>query len=444
MNDPLRVAVGLLETEGPREWEVFHQSSETFRVEVKDGVVDSLKRAKVSGLAVRVINEGRVGFSFTAALDPESLERTVKTAVDTAQFMPIDPDVDLAEPSPMPPMGERILDPSLKQFPEIDKTGIAAHIERLARAEDKRVTTIRSAGYADTIVEATLMNSEGLHASGAAGFVRGWIELMAEENGNQEMAYWMEQARSPHGIDPRAVAVTAAHRAVKSLGGESVPSAKLPIVVENTVAVDLLSVLSGSFVAESHFKKTASPRIRPGEAVFSDKVSIVDDGLDSRGDGAFPFDGEGTPSSRTEVVTEGVVTSLLFDRKYAKKFGVVSTGNCRRSGFETLPMSGPTNLFIKPGIESFEALVGFAGNGLLITELMGLHTADPISGDFSVGAAGFAIRGGRVDHPVKGVAVAGNIIDLFRNVRLLGNDFRFFGSLGAPSLLVESLAVSGL
>ncbi len=444
MSDRLNVVAGLLEKEGPREWEVFHQMSETFRVEVKGGVVDSLKRAKVSGLAVRVIDEGRVGFSFTAALDVESLERTVRTAVDSARFMPVDPDVDLAEPSAMPVMAEPILHPSLKQCPESDKTEIAAEIERLARSEDKRVTTIRTAGYADTIVEATLVNSRGLEAVGAAGFVRGWIELMAEANGDQEMAYWMEQARSTDGIDPRIVAVNAARRAVSSLGGRSVPSARLPVVVENTVAVDLLSVLAGSFVAENHFKKTASPKIQPGEAVFSDKVSIIDDGLETRGDGAFPFDGEGTPSSRTEVVVRGRVASLLFDRKYAGKFGTVSTGNCRRSTFEALPMSGPTNLFIEPGVESLEALFGSVGNGLFITELMGLHTADPISGDFSVGAAGFAIKGGMLDHPVKGVAIAGNIIDLFKNVRIVGTDFRFFGSLGASSLVVEGLAVSGL
>lgn len=444
MNHPLESAVRLLEQKGSKEWEVFYQASETFRVEVKGGLVDSLKRARISGLAVRVLNEGRVGFSFTAALDPQSLEHTVMTAVDTARFMPIDPDIDLAPPSLMPSVGDGILHPSLKPAPESAKTEIAAEIERQALAEDKRVTTIRSAGYTDTIVEATLVNSRGLNASGAAGFVRGWIELMAEENGEQEMGYWMEQARSVDGIDPRCVGVKGARRAVRSLGGRPVPSARLPVVVENTVAVDLLSVLSSSFVAENHFKKTASPRIRPGEAVFSEKVSIVDDGLDARGESAFPFDGEGTPSSRTEVVADGVVTSLLFDRKHAGKFGTISTGNCRRTGFDALPVSGSTNLFIQPGEESFDRLVGSVGNGLLVTELMGLHTADPISGDFSVGAAGFAIRGGKVDHPVKGVAIAGNIIDLFKSVRTVGDDFRFFGRLGAPSFVVESLAVSGL
>lgn len=444
MNDPLNVAERLLEKEGPKDWEVFHQVSETFRVEVKDGLVDSLKRANVSGLAIRVIREGRVGFSFTSALDAASLERTVRTAVDAARFMPIDADIDLAEPAAIPAVDECILDGSLGQTTESAKTEIAAEIERLARAEDKRVTTIRSAGYAETIVKASLMNSRGLNASGGASFVRGWIELMAEQDGDQEMAYWMEQSRSARGIDPRVVAVNAAQRAVRSLGGRSVPSARLPVVLENTVAVDLLSILSSSFVAENHFKKTASPKIRPGEPLFSNKVSIVDDGLDIRGDSAFPFDGEGTPSSRTEVVTDGVVASLLFDRTYARKFGTVSTGNCRRGSFEALPASGPTNLFIKPGVEPLESLFRSADDGLFITELMGLHTANPISGDFSVGAAGFAIRGGALDHPVKGVAVAGNIIDLFKSVLAVGNDFRFFGSLGGSSLLIESLAVSGL
>ena len=301
MTDPVGITRGLLDKEGVGEWEIFHQVSENFKVEIKDGKVDSLHKARVSGLAVRVLKDRKLGFSYTSALDSKSLEKTVQTATAMLKFMQPDTDTDLAEPSPMPDLTKDIYRDSLQDSPEAEKTELARSIERIARQQDKRITTIRKAGYTDAVTTLRLVNSLGLDESGKAGFVRAWIELMAEENGDQEMAYWMEQARSPLDVDPKSIAMIGARRAVDSLGGKVIPSASMPVVMENTVAAEILEILSNSFIGENHFKKTASPKIQPGQAIFSSKVSIVDDGLDPRGDDAFPFDGEGTPSLRTIV-----------------------------------------------------------------------------------------------------------------------------------------------
>ncbi len=443
MSDPVAITRGLLERHARGHWEIFHQISENFNVEIKDGKVDSLHKSKLSGLAVRVLADRRLGFSYTSALDAPSLEETVRTAVSMARFMEADPDSVFAEPSLMPALSGEIFTDSQASFPERDKTALAESIERMARAHDKRITAVRKSGYTDAVTSVRLVNSLGLNESGKAGFVRAWIELMAEENGEQEMGFWMEQARSPHEIDSGEVAVTAARRALENLGGTIIPSASVPVFVDNTVAADLLRLLSDSFLGENHFKKKASPRVQLGAQAFSEKVTIIDDGLDHRGDAAFPFDGEGTPSSRTIVADNGVVNSLLFDRYHARKFGTVSTGNCQRGSFESLPVGGITNLSLSPGHESPADIIASVGEGLMVTELMGLHTANTISGDFSVGASGFKISKGRLDHPVKGVAIAGNLIDLFAGVVNVADDFRYFGSVGAPSFLVKSLTVSG-
>lgn len=443
MSDPVDITRGLLEREALGHWEIFHQVSESFTVEIKDGNVDSLQKARISGLAVRVIKDRKLGFSFTSALDAHSLETTVQTAVSMARFMLPDPDVDLAEPAPMPGLADAILKEELLESRQPAKTEMARNIERIAKEHDKRITTIRKSGYTDGTSTVRLANSRGLDAGGSAGFVRAWIELMAEHNGDQEMAYWMEQGRSPRDIDPETVAVTAAQRALESLGGKIIPSSSMPVLMENTVATDLLRILANSFLGESHYKNRASPKIQPGESLFSEHVSIVDDGTDARGSRAFPFDGEGTPSSQTTVVDRGLVKALLFDRYHGRKYDTISTGNCDRGSFESLPGSGITNLSMAPGSVSFNGLVNSVDNGLMVTEMMGLHTANPVTGDFSVGASGFRIRGGKLVHPVKGVAIAGNLIDLFGNVVSVADDFRFFGNLGAPSFLVETLAVSG-
>jgi PmbA protein len=80
---------------------------------------------------------------------------------------------------------------------------------------------------------------------------------------------------------------------------------------------------------------------------------------------------------------------------------------------------------------------------MLITSLVGMHTANPVSGDFSVGATGFLIENGRLTHPVKGVAIAGNVVELFKNIEMIGNDRRFYSAVGSPSLKISSLEISG-
>jgi PmbA protein len=123
--------------------------------------------------------------------------------------------------------------------------------------------------------------------------------------------------------------------------------------------------------------------------------------------------------------------------------GLWSTANAGRSGFRSTPEVGATNCFLEPGHHTPEALIGMAGTGLFVTEVMGVHTVDPISGDFSLGVAGVKIENGRITRPVRGVTVAGNIKDLLKNIQAVGNDLRFFGVFGSPSVLISGLVVSG-
>ena len=120
-----------------------------------------------------------------------------------------------------------------------------------------------------------------------------------------------------------------------------------------------------------------------------------------------------------------------------------STGNAVRPGIKAPPAAGLTNLYIEKGDFSRGALFNRAGTGLFVTEVMGMHTANPVSGDFSVGAAGIWIENGKRAYPVKGVAIAGNVIDILKSVTAVGSDLRFFGKIGAPSLLISDLTISG-
>jgi PmbA protein len=104
---------------------------------------------------------------------------------------------------------------------------------------------------------------------------------------------------------------------------------------------------------------------------------------------------------------------------------------------------GISNLRIAPGKHSPTALFETTGDGILLTEFLGIHTADPVSGDFSVGASGIRIAGGALAEPLYGFAVSGNILDLLGKVEAAGSDFRWFGNVGVPSLLLSAISVGG-
>jgi PmbA protein len=169
----------------------------------------------------------------------------------------------------------------------------------------------------------------------------------------------------------------------------------------------------------------------------------VDDSLYDEGIVSFPFDGEGFPAQRTVLVENGILQGFLYDVYTANKGQTRSTGNGARSSFRSLPGVGTTNFFFQAGSKPATELVHEVSHGLYITEVMGMHTANPISGDFSVGAAGLLIENGEVTHPVRGITIAGNLQDLLQDVDGVGDDLRFFGSRGAPTLRVKALSVAG-
>jgi PmbA protein len=243
---------------------------------------------------------------------------------------------------------------------------------------------------------------------------------------------------------------SAGRKALERLGGKRIPTGVYPVLIRNQVASEFLSLLAHSFFADQVQKGKSPLKGKQGERFFSPLLTIVDDGLYLKGISTAPFDGEGMPSQRTVLVAQGELTHYLYDRYWANRenlfspgFQAESTGNSRRHGIKSPPGVGISNFFIVPGDLVFPKLLEGFLHGMVVEEVMGLHTVDPISGDFSLGCSGDWIDRGQKVHPVKSIAIAGNLFDLFRRVIGVGEDLRFFGDVGAPSLLIDELLISG-
>ena len=162
------------------------------------------------------------------------------------------------------------------------------------------------------------------------------------------------------------------------------------------------------------------------------------------------FDGEGVATRTKDVIEKGRLVTFLHNLKTAKKDGVEPTGNASRASFKSPVGISPTNFFIQPGEKSYDQLVADLSDGIIIIDVQGLHSgANPVSGDFSLGAYGYLVEKGKVVRPVDQITIAGNFFKLLAAVEEVGSDLQFGtpgprGHIGSPSLLISSLSVAGI
>lgn len=227
------------------------------------------------------------------------------------------------------------------------------------------------------------------------------------------------------------------------LGARPLKSMQVPAILPAWVGSDVLQVLSASFMADNVQKGKSILVGRTGESLFSPHVTIIDDGLYPCGMASSPFDDEGSLHDQSVLVQAGVVQGFLHDQYTANKEDRRSTGNAGRHGISAPPAVEATNFYVQKGPTETDRLLSSVDEGLMVTDMMGLHTANPISGDFSVGATGLWIEKGEPAFPVRGIAVSGNLIELFKNVDGVGSDLKFYGPFGSPTLRVSKLNIAG-
>jgi PmbA protein len=181
-----------------------------------------------------------------------------------------------------------------------------------------------------------------------------------------------------------------------------------------------------------------------GHHVISKNLDIIDDGVFYHGPGSRPIDDEGVPALRKVLVREGMLESFMYNSRTARKEGRESTGNAIRGRFSAVPSVGPLNLYINTTGKRMtkDEMLASVEQGLYIIEAMGMHTANPISGQFSIGVSGMWVEGGKPAYPVKEAVISGNVLDFFCGVTAIGDDLRFFGNIGSPSLLMGAIDIS--
>ena len=256
------------------------------------------------------------------------------------------------------------------------------------------------------------------------------MTVIADDGTNTEIGGYGLESRRLDELDIKKTALRAVRKTVSALGGKPIRTGPYTIVIDPETAASLVEVIGDLFCAPEIHKGRSMMKDRLGEKVASSCVTLIDDGRIPWKAGTSSWDSEGVPTGRTVLIEGGIAGSYLYNLQYAWKDGVASTGNACR-GMSSLPEVGNTNVLLQAGCESSEKIISGIGSGLLITDMMGLHTIDTVSGDFSVGAKGHLIEKGKITKPVSGVTIASNLKNLLNNIVAVGSDLEFFGSGGS-------------
>jgi PmbA protein len=267
-------------------------------------------------------------------------------------------------------------------------------------------------------------------------------EPLAIENGSKQRDYWLTVARRRSELDPpESVGRRAALRALRRLGAKSVPTCEAPVIFDPVAAASLVGHIAACVNGYAVYRETSYLADRLGEQIASELVTVVDDGRRPGGLGSKPFDGEGLPTRRNLVLDRGRLETFLLDSYSARKLGKTSTGNAARSAGSP-PTAAPTNLWLEPGEPSLDEIIADTDRGLLVTELIGMGF-NPVTGDYSRGAAGLWIEGGEIAFPVEEITVAGHLADMLGAIDTVGSDLTWLGRVAAPSVRIANMTIAG-
>jgi PmbA protein len=448
LSDAAQLAVELAKKAGADAAEVVVRDGSELTAKVRLGQPELVQEAGSRALGLRVLVGARRAVTYTSDLRRDALEALCKESVELAQ---------LAEPDEfaLPP------DPALlaKSWPELDlydptiaeldaawalKQAIAG--EDIARAHEK-VTNSEGATWSRVLGGTAFATSGGFLGAYRGSFASFVVEPLCDDTTDpkgpkKRNGYWWTASRFLSLLDsPEQVGAEAARRTAATIGSRKVETQECPIVFDPEVSRSIVGTIFSVANGSSFWRKSTYLLGKEGQEVASKLVTIVDDPLIVRGPGSRPFDGDGLPTRKNPVITNGVLAPVLCDLYSARKLGRQSTGSAGR-GVGGNPSPTTSNLLMSAGPISRAELLRQTPKGLYVTSLMGFGF-NPVTGDFSRGAQGFWIENGELTFPVSEVTIAANFDEILKRIDLVANDLEMRSSTVAPTFRVSHMMLAG-
>jgi PmbA protein len=417
---------------------------DSLMVGVRLGGVEKVQRARAKHLGLRTFVGERSAVLSTADFSRASLEQLAGDAVALARVTAADPFSGLPDPAELATAVPELslYDPAIATVTPEQATEWCKEGEAAAMQADSRITNSEGAEFdagSHVVVYAASNGFSGSFHSSSCSLT---VVPIASQNGTMERDHWYSVQRRLDALDaPEEIGRIAAQRALRRLGARQIQTREVPVVFDPDMAASLLRHLAGAISGNALYKGMSFLTGKLGETIAPPFITVYDDGTMPGALGSKPFDGEGLPTRRTPVVEAGVLASYLFDTYSARKLKSRSTGNAARSIADS-PHVSPTNLFLVAGDATPDDIIGSVSSGLYVTELMGFGV-NPTTGDYSRGASGLWIENGQLAYPVSEITIAGNLLQMFQDIEVVGSDLVLRHSIAAPTIKIAKLTVAG-
>lgn len=402
-------------------------------VTARMGDVETIEHHRDQGLGVTVYFGQRKGSASTTHLSPEAIKETVAAACSIARHTNAD---DYAGLPDRDTLATEFPDLKLYHPWQLDAEAaiaLAIECEDAARGYDPEISNSEGA---------TVNTHQGMHILGnTLGFLQGSMttrhslscSVLAERAGNMQRDYWYSAARNPAELESaRDVGQKAARRTVRRLGARSLSTRQCPVLYAAEIAPGLLGSFIGAVSGGVLYRKSSFLLNSLDQQIFPEFIRIHEQPHLPGALGSAAYDGEGVATRTRDIVSGGIVRGYVLNTYSARKLGMKSTGNA----------GGVHNLIIDPGALDFNALLQLMDTGLLVTELMG-QGVNLVTGDYSRGAAGFWVEGGKIQYPVEEITIAGNLKDMYKHIVAVGNDVELRGNVRTGSILIERMSIAG-
>jgi PmbA protein len=409
-------------------------------VSVRKGEIENVERNRDKSLGITVYAGQRRGSASTSDFSHAALRRTVQAAFDIARYTAEDPAAGLPDAQDLATPAEAALDLDLHHPWPIDAAAaaeLARRCEQAAFDTDRRITNSEGAGVSAQQSHFWAGNSRGFRGGYASSRHGLSVAPIAGRGRAMQRDAWFTSMRDAAELaSPEVVGRYAAERALARLGGRRVPTADVPVLFEAPLAAGLLGSFVQAISGGALYRQSSFLLDSLGQTVFAPHIDIHEDPHQRKGKGSSAFDDEGVRTHARSVVTGGVVQGYFLGSYSARKLGLRTTGNA--GGSHNLSL---TSRLTQPD-DDLDAMLRRLGRGLFVTELMG-QGVNGVTGDYSRGASGYWVEGGRIVHPVEEVTIAGNLSEMFRDIVAVGADVYTYGAKAVGSVLIGRMKLAG-
>ncbi|MBR5503384.1 MAG: TldD/PmbA family protein [Methanobrevibacter sp.] len=414
-------------------YEIYIDRSELLELDSQKTELNFAKEELNLGLGVRIIKDGAIGFAFTS--DMNEIAKTCENAYLNSKLNTKDEFYSFAEYEKLP----TIKGTYDKRFQDLDLDELTSSFKAILNSVEDHGCQVTSGGFSAAEGETLIVNSNDVEAHDkSTGFAMGF-SVNAIKDGELTNAYDSDSS-CLYELDGMKLIESICDLAKESLGGEDIETSDRDVVLDYHAATGLLSTFLSGFNADNVQRGRSRLADKMGEQIITENLSIYDDPTIEGGLSSSPSDDEGTASSKTCLVEDGVLKGFLYDIYTANKDGVKSTSNGFRASYLGTPSVGASNL--RFDFKNHRDL-NDVDDAFLVTDVLGAHTANPITGDFSVEASNSFLVSNGDKKPIKKAMISGNIYDLLADAEAVGTELKQRGSFIIPKILLPNVRIVG-